>query len=35
MFIDEGRLHFTYNFVATQITTVTAEVTLPARTARP
>ena len=29
LFIDQGRLHFTYNFVATQITTVTAEVTLP------
>jgi arylsulfatase len=29
LFIDEGRLHFTYNFVATTITTVTAEVMLP------
>jgi arylsulfatase A-like enzyme len=28
-FIADGRLHFTYNFVATQITTVTAEVGLP------
>ena len=29
LFIDDGRLHFTYNYVATQITTVTAEVLLP------
>jgi len=29
VFIREGRLHFTYNFVATQITTVSAEVALP------
>ena len=29
MFIDENRLHFTYNYVATEITTVTAEVTIP------
>ena len=28
-FIDDGRLHFTYNYVATQITTVTAEALLP------
>jgi arylsulfatase len=28
-FVEDGRLHFTYNFVATQITTVAAEVTLP------
>jgi hypothetical protein len=31
LFIDQGRLHFTYNFVATQITTVTAEVELPSQ----
>jgi hypothetical protein len=30
MFIEDNRLHFTYNFVATQITTVSAEMTLPA-----
>jgi arylsulfatase len=30
MFIEENRLHFTYNFVATRITTVSAEMTLPA-----
>ena len=29
LFIDEGRLRFTYNYVATQITTTTAEVTVP------
>ena len=29
LFVDDGRLHFTYNYVATQITTVTAEVILP------
>jgi arylsulfatase len=29
LFVDGGRLHFTYNFVATQITTVTSEVELP------
>ena len=29
MFIEDNRLHFTYNFVATQITTVSAEMTLP------
>jgi arylsulfatase len=28
-FVKDARLHFTYNFVATQITTVAAEVTLP------
>jgi arylsulfatase A-like enzyme len=28
-FIDEGRLRFTYNYVASQITTISAEVTLP------
>ena len=28
-FVKDGRLHFTYNFVATRITTVAAEVTLP------
>jgi arylsulfatase len=28
-FVHGGRLHFTYNFLATQITTVTAEVELP------
>ena len=28
-FIDEGRLRFTYNYVATQITTISAEVILP------
>ena len=26
LYLDEGRLHFTYNYVATQITTITAEV---------
>ncbi len=31
MFIEENRLHFTYNFVATQITTVSAETTLPSQ----
>jgi arylsulfatase A-like enzyme len=30
LFLKDGRLHFTYNYVATQITTVTAEVALPA-----
>ena len=30
LFVDAGRLHFTYNYVATQTTTVTAEVPLPA-----
>src|SRR6202034_358380 len=30
-FLDSGRLHFTYNYVATQITTITAEVALPAQ----
>jgi arylsulfatase len=30
VFVEDGRLHFTYNFVATEITTVTAEVPLPA-----
>jgi len=29
VFIDEGRLHFTYNYVATEISTVVAEVELP------
>ena len=29
MFLEDGRLHFTYNYLATRITTVTAEVTLP------
>jgi arylsulfatase len=29
LLIDEGRLRFTYNYVATQITTTTAEVTVP------
>jgi hypothetical protein len=29
LFVNEGRLHFTYNYVATEITTVTAEVTIP------
>jgi arylsulfatase len=29
LFVDDDRLHFTYNYVATQITTVTAEVTIP------
>jgi arylsulfatase len=29
LFLDEGRLRFTYNFVATEITTVTAEVAIP------
>jgi arylsulfatase len=29
LFLHDGRLHFTYNYVATQITTITAEVTLP------
>jgi arylsulfatase A-like enzyme len=29
LFIKEDRLHFTYNYVATEITTVTAEVTIP------
>ena len=29
LFIEEDRLRFTYNYVATQITTITAEVTLP------
>jgi arylsulfatase A-like enzyme len=29
LWIDDGRLHFTYNFVATQITTITAEAVLP------
>jgi arylsulfatase len=29
LFVDNGRLHFTYNYVSTQITTVTAEVPLP------
>jgi arylsulfatase len=29
LFLDDGRLHFTYNYVATQITTITAEVILP------
>ena len=31
IFIEENRLHFTYNFVATQITTVSAEMTLPSQ----
>ena len=31
MFIEENRLRFTYNFVATQITTVSAEMTLPSQ----
>ena len=29
LFVKDARLHFTYNFVATQITTVAAEATLP------
>ena len=29
LFVDEGRLRFTYNYVATQITTVSAEVIIP------
>jgi hypothetical protein len=29
LFVGDGRLHFTYNFVATQISTVVAEVVLP------
>ena len=29
LFVEDDRLHFTYNYVATEITTVTAEVTLP------
>jgi len=29
LFVEGDRLHFTYNYVATEITTVTAEVTLP------
>jgi arylsulfatase len=29
LFVEAGRLHFTYNFVATQITTISAEVLLP------
>ena len=29
LFIRDGRLHFTYNYLATRVTTVTAEVTLP------
>ncbi|HEX3795186.1 MAG TPA: arylsulfatase [Acidimicrobiales bacterium] len=29
VFLDDGRLHFTYNYVATQITTISAEVALP------
>jgi arylsulfatase len=29
VFLRDGRLHFTYNFVATKITTVAAEVSLP------
>jgi arylsulfatase A-like enzyme len=29
LFVKDDRLHFTYNYVATEITTVTAEVTLP------
>jgi arylsulfatase len=29
LFVEDGRVHFTYNFVATQVSTVAAEVTLP------
>jgi arylsulfatase A-like enzyme len=29
LFVQEGRLHFTYNYVATEVTRVTAEVPLP------
>ena len=29
LFLHDGRLHFTYNYVATQITTIAAEVILP------
>jgi arylsulfatase len=30
LFVEGDRVHFTYNYVATEITTVTAEVTIPA-----
>ena len=29
LFVEKGRLHFTYNYVATEITTVTADVSIP------